>query len=184
MKGAGLMQPATNRSITDHSPSAGDTLPSAVRTKCVILVFLAFLFWLPTSISILVVPWTSGHIMATGKHDLAFEAESSPVESVCPTAVEREVTIDHDDWSSAHRSDQTTAVYYHCAFTRSNWFDNIHHGSEVRTTPIPPKIVTMCKTSIKHNVIFLYPFLTHIQLNSGIKFRIFIYLQKSMLMMR
>lgn len=29
-------------------PPAGDTPPSAVRTRCVILVFLAFLFWLPT----------------------------------------------------------------------------------------------------------------------------------------
>lgn len=74
-----------------HSPSAGDTLPSAVRTKCVILVFLAFLFWLPTSISILVVPWTSGHIMAMGAHDLAFEAESGMVESLCPTAVDEKV---------------------------------------------------------------------------------------------
>jgi len=29
-------------------PPAGDTRPSAVRTRWVILVFLAFLFWLPT----------------------------------------------------------------------------------------------------------------------------------------
>lgn len=33
------------------SPSAGDTRPSAVRTKCVILFFRAFLFWLPTGVS-------------------------------------------------------------------------------------------------------------------------------------
>lgn len=75
--------------IIYHLPSTGDTLPSAVRTKCVILVFLAFLFWLPTSISILV-PCTSGHIMAMGAHGLAFEAESSRLESLCTTAgVER-----------------------------------------------------------------------------------------------
>lgn len=75
--------------IIHHLPSAGDTLPSAVRTKCVILVFLAFLFWLPTSISILVVPWTSGHIMAMVAHDLAFEGESTIMDSLCTTANER-----------------------------------------------------------------------------------------------
>lgn len=79
---------APDQSRVHHSPSTGETLPSAVRTKCVILVFLAFLFWLPTSISILVLPWTSGHIMATGVHDLAFEAESS-VESLCATTVKK-----------------------------------------------------------------------------------------------
>ena len=34
------------------SPSMGDTLPSAVRTRWVILFFRAFLFWLPTSSSV------------------------------------------------------------------------------------------------------------------------------------
>lgn len=86
-----LICPHTCPSGIGHSPSTGDTLPSAVRTKCVILVFLAFLFWLPTSISILVWPCMSGHIMAAGAHDLALETESSRLESLCTTAEGEEV---------------------------------------------------------------------------------------------
>lgn len=88
-----IQRDLSDPTLTDqyNSPSAGDTLPSAVRTKCVILVFRAFLFWLPTSISMLVVHWTSGHIMAMGAHDLAFEAESSMVESLCTTVEEKRV---------------------------------------------------------------------------------------------
>lgn len=109
-----------------HLPSAGDTLPSAVRTKCVILVFLAFLFWLPTSISMLVVPWTSGHIMAMGAHDLAFEAESSMVGSVCTTAVEKQkhqmddshVTIYKQKMESTNTSASYSSAQYHYHLNR------------------------------------------------------------------
>lgn len=76
-----------------HSPSTGDTRPSAVRTKCVILVFLAFLFWLPTSISILAVPCESGHIMARGLQSLAFDAASGWLGSLCVTAAHRRFRI-------------------------------------------------------------------------------------------
>ena len=46
----------------------GDTLPSAVRTRWVILFFRAFLFWLPTSsVSRAVAPAASGPAGAGGR---------------------------------------------------------------------------------------------------------------------
>ena len=52
--------------------------------------------------------------MATGAHDLAFEAESSMLESFCTTVVEKRFIIDFNDSILRLHS----FVQVHCAFTR------------------------------------------------------------------
>lgn len=72
-------------------PSAGDTLPSAERTRWVILLFLAFLFWLPTGMLALV-PMASGESVAVAHGAgvcLALAAESDMGESLCIAMSER-----------------------------------------------------------------------------------------------
>lgn len=82
-------------SLSSPKTPAGETLPSAVRTRWVILVFLAFLFWLPTKGSCIIA--NSGAF----RRDTEFLFFST-VSLLLVFPSENMAQMEHSTWNTSH----------------------------------------------------------------------------------